>query len=319
MIAADRQSRPSLAADHSRNTRDLGETVRTMISRNLSALALALVMAGGTGSALAASASSAPTLVVAEAAAAPDAAASSGIPDAAMPGAYCLGGATAAMAAVYAAGPSESLMLLSGAMHVPSGSAILFIPLLSILGGGSCALAAAAQPAVSWAIEQSDNIAAQFAATTDSWFAGRSDSLMYASAGADDASKDSAVPTVRALTEGETQSAGCVAGALAGFAGAMATSPGEVAMLSSGATTIVSTTPILALGLLGTIVVSGCGIGTYAILPIQAFFSNFSAIGDSLFGGLTQTGTMVGEATSRALALLGGGSAIMVADGASAR
>ena len=268
-----------------------------MISWKLPALALAFMAWGGSQPSLAASASSEPTLVMAEATPAA-AAADSGfapLPDAALPGAYCLGAAAASMAAVYAAGPSESLMLLSGAMHVPSGSAVMFIPLLSILGGGSCALAAAAQPAVSWAIEQKDNIAAQFAATADSWFASRSDSLMYASAGADDASKDSAVPTVRAMTEGETQSAGCVAGALAGFAGALATSPGEVAMLSSGATTIVSTTPILALGLLGTIVVSGCGIGTYAILPIQAFFNNFSAIGDSLFGGLSQTGTMVAD------------------------
>ena len=291
-----------------------------MMSWKLPALALALMVWSGTQPALAASASSTPTLVMADATAA--AASDSGIaplPDAALPGAYCLVGAAASMAAVYAAGPSESLMLLSGAMHVPSSSSVLFIPLLSILGGGSCALASAAQPAIGWAIEQKDNIAAQFAATTDSWFASTSETKMYASAGADDASKDSAAQTVRAMTEGETQSAGCVAGALAGFAGAMATSPGEVAMLSSGATTIVSSTPILALGLLGTIVVSGCGIGTYAVLPIQAFFNNFSAIGESVLGGLTQTGTMVGEAGSRALALLGGHNAVMVADGAAGR
>ena len=291
-----------------------------MMSWKLPALALALMVWSGTQPALAASASSTPTLVMAVATAA--AASDSGIapvPDAALPGAYCLVGAAASMAAVYAAGPTESLMLLSGAMHVPSSSSVLFIPLLSILGGGSCALASAAQPAIGWAIEQKDNIAAQFAATTDSWFASTSETKMYASAGADDASKDSAAQTVRAMTEGETQSAGCVAGALAGFAGAMATSPGEVAMLSSGATTIVSSTPILALGLLGTIVVSGCGIGTYAVLPIQAFFNNFSAIGESVLGGLTQTGTMVGEAGSRALALLGGHNAVMVADGAAGR
>ena len=291
-----------------------------MMSWKLPALALAFVMWGGAQPSLAASASSEPTLVLAEApAAAASDSAIAPLPDAALPGAYCLGGLAASMAAVYAAGPSESLMLLSGAMHVPSGSAVLFIPLLSILGGGSCALAAAAQPAVSWAIEQSDNIAAQVASTTGTWFAGRSDPLMYASAGADDASKDSAAPTVRAMTEGETQATGCVAGALAGFGAALASSPSEVAMLSSGATTIVSTTPILALGLLGTIVVSGCGIGTYAILPVQAFFSNFSTIGDSLFGGLSQTGTMVGEAAHRALASLGGGTAVMLADGTAAR
>ena len=271
-----------------------------MISWQLPTLALALMAWGGAQPSLAASASSEPTLVVADAA--PDASAAGGgfdpLPDAALPGAYCLTGAAASMAAVYAAGPSEALMLLSGAMHVPSSSAILFIPMLSILGGGSCALAAAAQPAISWAIEQKDNIAAQFAATTQSWFAS-SDSLTYADAGASDANKDSAVPTVRAMQEPEVQATGCVAGALAGFGGAMASSPMEVAMLSSGATTIVSTTPILALGLLGTIVAAGCGIGTYAILPIQAFFNNFSAIGNSLFSGITQTGILVADAANR--------------------
>ena len=273
----------------------MGDTVRKLTFWTLPALALTVAALAGAQPSLAASASSEPTLVMAEADAAASAADSGAMPDAAMPGAFCLGGAAASMAAVYAAGPSESLMLLSGAMHIPSSSSVLFIPLMSILGGGSCALAAAAQPAISWALEQKDNIAAQVASTTGSWFAGRSDSLMYASAGADDASKDSAAPTVRAMTEGETQSAGCVAGALAGFAGALATSPGEVAMLSSGATTIVSSTPILALGLLGTIVVAGCGIGTYAVLPIQAFFNNFNAIGDSLFGGLSRTDTMVAD------------------------
>ena len=244
-----------------------------MKSWKVLALALALTVWSASRTAEAASAASEPTLVMAEATAGAGAKDSGGytpLPGAALPGAYCLGGATASMVAVYAAGPSESLMLLSGAMHVPSSSAVLFIPLLSILGGGSCALAAAAQPAIGWAIEQKDNIAAQFASATESLFSARSGDVMYASAGADDANRDSAAPSVRPMTEPETQAAGCVAGALAGFAGAMATSPGEVAMLSSGATTIVSSTPILALGLLGTIVVSGCGIGTYAVLPIQA-------------------------------------------------
>ena len=130
------------------------------------------------------------------------------------------------------------------------------------------------------------------------WFAS-SNSQTYADAGASDANKDSSVPTVRAMQEPEVQATGCIAGALAGFGGALASSPMEVAMLSSGATTIVSTTPILALGLLGTIVAAGCGIGTYAILPIQAFFNNFSAIGNSLFSGITPTGTLVADAANR--------------------
>jgi len=171
---------------------------------------------------------------------------------------------------------------LTGAMHVSSGSAVMFIPMLSILGGGTCAMAAAATPAVSWAIEQSDNIGAQFASLAGGVFTAGG-GVQYASAGADDAGKDSATPVVRAMTEPETQGAGCVVGALSGFGAAMATAPMEVAMLSSGATTVASTTPILGMALVGTIVASGCGIGALAALPITAFFSNFGAISDSVF------------------------------------
>ncbi len=240
------------------------------------------------------------------------------MPDAGLPGAYCLAGAAASMAAVFAAGPTESLMLLSGAMHVPSGTAVMFIPLLSILGGSACAIAAAAQPAVSWAIEQSDNIAANVAAAGPSLFASSADEAIDIPGGA--GRQAGPVPPVRPLTEGETQSVGCVAGALAGFGGAMASSPIEVAMLSSGATTVVSSTPILALGLIGTIVASGCAVGNYAILPIQAFFNNFNAIGDNVVSGLNGIGSMVSAGATRTLALLRGRSPeIEVADGVASR
>lgn len=283
--------------------------------RPVLALALGLMLMGGTRPALAESDVATPAPVVAAATAGGGAqdVTIAPMPDAALPGAYCLAGAAAAMVAVFAAGPTESLMILSGAMHVPTGTAVLTIPLISILGGGACAIGAAAQPAVSWAIEQSDNIAAQVAAAGQSVF----DS---GSGDAGKANKEDAVPTVRPLTEGETQSVGCVAGALAGFGAALATSPMEVAMLSSGANTVVSTTPILALGLLGTIVASGCAIGTYAILPIQAFFNNFSTIGDSVVSGLNQVGSMVSNGATRTLALVKGAPpAIEVADGAAAR
>ncbi len=298
----------------------MGETVRNVMAWILPALALpalALMVVGGT----AVPAFATPVPPAAEAtvdtgaqgvtiAPMPDAA----LPDAALPGAYCLAGAAAAMTAVFAAGPTESLMILSGAMHLPTSTAVLVIPLLSILGGGACAIGAAAQPAVSWAIEQSDNIAANIAAAGPTLFAASSDD----SPGA--ARKEDPVPPVRPLTEGETQSVGCVAGALAGFGAAMATSPMEVAMLSSGANTVVSSTPVLALGLLGTIVASGCAIGTYGILPIQAFFSNFTAIGDSLVSGLSGIGTMVSDGAARTLALLNGRSpAVEIADGAASR
>ena len=114
------------------------------------------------------------------------------------------------------------------------------------------------------------------------------------------------MPAPRALTEDETQSAGCVGGALVGFATAMASSPTEVAMLSSGANTIVSSTPILMLGLLGSIVASGCVVGAYAILPVEALINNFNSIGDSILAGLNQIGTAVSEGTSRTMTLLRG-------------
>ena len=261
------------------------------------ALALALMLAAGT----------VPALAEASVDAGSPAVAITPMPDAALPGAYCLAGATAAMVAAFAAGPTESLMILSGAMHLPSGTAVLFIPLMSILGGGACAIAAAAQPAVSWAIEQSDNIAARFIGRSGA--AAESDPPIVVPAGnapAGAVRKNDAVATVRPLTEGETQSAGCVAGALAGFGAALATSPSEVAMLSSGANTIVSSTPILALGLLGTIVASGCVIGTYAILPFEAFFNSFGGTG--------------GEGGGQAQALTTGASlATKLADDATAR
>lgn len=228
--------------------------------------------------------------------------------DAAVQGAACLGGAALSMGAAYAAGPSELMMVVTGAMHVPSGSSVMFIPMMSILGGGTCAMAAAATPAVSWAIEQSDTIGAQFASLTDGWL-GASAPVQYASAGTDDAGKDVASPSVRPMTEPETQSAGCIVGALSGFGASVATAPMEVAMLSSGATTVASSTPILGLALVGTIIASGCGIGSAAALPVTALLGNLGTIGDSLLSA-------AGGVADRAYALIGGSRTIEVADGA---
>ena len=45
-------------------------------------------------------------------------------------------------------------------------------------------------------------------------------------------------------------------------------------MLSAGGITVASSTPVLAMGLLGTIMAASCGIGNYAVLPIVALFNN---------------------------------------------
>jgi len=291
-------------------------------------LSAALLAWGAAAPAWAVVASSNPTLVVADATAAPAGGAAGSqdiapMPDAAVTGAWCLGGATAAMAGAYALGPSEIVMMVSGAMHVPSSGALLFIPLYSILAGGSCAVAAAAEPAVLWAMDQSDNISAavstQFSALSASLLGGRSGDVQYADAAVDDSSKSGA-PTVRPMTEGELQGAGCVVGSVAGFGASLASSPMEVVMLAAGGITVASTTPILAMGLLGTIVASSCGIGNLAVLPVVAFFNNFSAIGDSLAESTGQVGHMVAQAAGgvgRLVAALGrgGDASVQVAEG----
>ncbi|CAK0769600.1 hypothetical protein CCP4SC76_5200002 [Gammaproteobacteria bacterium] len=96
------------------------------------------------------------------------------------------------------------------------------------------------------------------------------------------------------MTDTEVQSAGCVVGALSSFGAAMTTSPMEVAMLSSGATIIVSNTPMLSMGLLATIVASGCGIGSFVAVPAVAFVNNFNTIGNTVLNTLEQGATALG-------------------------
>ncbi len=266
-------------------------------------------------------ASSNPTLVVADQSAAPADDDIPPMPASAQQGLACLGGGVASLAAAYAIGPSEIVMMVSGAMHVPSSGPLLFIPLYSLLAGGSCALAASAQPALAWAGEQSgafaSSVGEQFSALSDSLIGGKA--MQYADAAADDASKSGGT-TIQPMEEGEVQATGCVAGALGGLLASMASSPMEVVMLSAGGITVASSSPILAMGLLGTIVVSGCSIGNYAVLPIVAFFNNFSAIGDSLAQSTGQVGHMVAQAAGglgQAVAALGrsGGASVQVAEG----
>ncbi len=214
--------------------------------------------------------------------------------DPAIQGTVCLGAAATSMGAAYAMGPTELLMLASGAMHVPTSSSVLFIPLFSILGVGSCALGAAATPSVRWLINQSDEIAGQVNASVDRLFA-------------DENTPVKRVKSIRPMTEPEVQSAGCTVGALSAFGASMASSPMEVAMLSSGATIIVSSTPMLAMGLLATIVASGCGIGSFAAVPITSFVSNFDAIGNTVLGafedGFRQLTGMFSDGESHPMAV----------------
>jgi hypothetical protein len=220
--------------------------------------------------------------------------------DPAIQGAACLGFAAASMAAAYALGPMEALMLMSGAQHVATGSLALFIPMFSILGGGACALGAAAMPSLSWMMDQSDNIAGQLMSWTNDETSSPSrearkpdDGMVVSTEGSNDEEVANAPPPIRPMTETEVQSAGCVTGALAGLGASMASSPMEIAMLASGATTIVSTTPLLGLGLLATIVGAGCGIGSLVAVPMVAFMNNIGETGHEVLDSVGQQVTWV--------------------------
>jgi hypothetical protein len=229
--------------------------------------------------------------------------------DAAIQGAACLGVATASIAAAYLVGPVELLMLATGAQHIPSSSATLFIPMLSVLGGGTCAMAAAATPGVRWLMDQSDALGAQVASFAGGLVPGRSDPFQLALAEADayDDAPVKAVPPLRPMTDAEVQGMGCVVATLGGLGAAMATSPSEVTMLSTGAVTVVSTTPVLAIGLFGTFLAATCGVGSLVGPPVAALVSNFSAIGDSVIGAITDSFTWAagGAATVTARGVTG--------------
>jgi len=214
--------------------------------------------------------------------------------DAAIMGAACLGLATATMAAAYTIGPVETMMLISGSPIVPN-STVLFIPMFGVLGGGSCALAAAATPGVRWMINQSGKIAGHLVAWIEGWLSdhhsGEAPGPAIGAGGPAGRPLEKAAsdpPPVRPMTETELQSTGCLVGALTGFTASMATSPMEVAMLSSGTTVIVSSTPVLGLGLLATVVGAGCGIGSLVSIPVMEFVDHFNTIGNNLFDAIEQ-------------------------------
>jgi len=61
------------------------------------------------------------------------------------------------------AGSSETLMIVAGGMLAPSATTPIMLAFVSTLTAATCALGAAATPAVLWAVEQSDTIGANIA------------------------------------------------------------------------------------------------------------------------------------------------------------
>jgi len=139
-------------------------------------LAAALVLAGP---AWAATGSVAPAgaMVVAEGPA-PDASGAGDQPpairamtDGEKQAAGCVISATGTMAATYAAGPSEIIMLVVGGLIVPSSSEVLFIGLMSTMASMACGAGAAITPAVLWAARQLGDSGQQAAAAGSRVFA----------------------------------------------------------------------------------------------------------------------------------------------------
>jgi len=197
--------------------------------------------------------------------------------DPAIMGAACLGLAAATVAAAYAAGPTELIVLRSG-LSVVSNSVALFIPMAGILGGASCVLAAVATPSVRWMIDQSGNILDRLEGVAEEWRGDQPGNAQRTADGVGELKERDAfrpLRPIRPMTETELQSTGCVVGALSGFMAAMVTSPAEVAMLASGSIALASSTSILGLRLLATIVVGGCGIGSLVAEPVTEFVSQF--------------------------------------------
>jgi hypothetical protein len=173
--------------------------------------------------------------------------------DPAMMGAACLGLAVTTVTTAYIISPNKAMLFITGA-HIATNAATLFISMFGILGGASCAVAAAATPGMRWLFNQSDAIADHLETWLISWHGDPPRTV---------------TTFIRPMNESEHQSMGCVVGGLSSLSAAMIASPVEVAMLSIGTNAMVTSTPLLGLGLLTTVIAAGCGIGSFVSVPIM--------------------------------------------------
>lgn len=194
----------------------------------------------------------------------------SAMPDAAMRGAGCLALAAPIMATAYAVGPTEIMLLVTGAVIVPSSSAQLLITLGGILGGAACGIGATITPNVMWAKD----------AMVESF---QTASAPYKSA-AGELKPVAMVEEPEFVDESMIQGAGCLAGILGLSAITFLSAPVEIVGLAAGGVTVPSTSASLFLGIAGTVMPAGCTIGAAAALPLLALSRtlNLNAIGDAM-------------------------------------
>jgi hypothetical protein len=203
--------------------------------------------------------------------------------DAAAMGVGCFAATTSSLAAAYAMGPTELMMLVTGAVIVPTTSSLLFIALGGILGAGACGVGAALTPSVLWAAENAEGISGGITEGIKTSLKPKIPSAVAKKMSVLEKEKTD-IPAIRPMNEGEIQGAGCLLGVLGLGAVALATAPTEAVMLAAGGVGVPSSTPLLMMGMLGTLLPAGCTFGAVASLPLMTLYQNFdtNAIGQKL-------------------------------------
>lgn len=200
--------------------------------------------------------------------------------DSAAQGMGCLVAATSSLAVAYAIGPTELMMLVTGAVIVPSKSSLLFIALGGILGAGSCSIGASLTPSVLWANENASAISGKISEKVKTSIQPKIGGTILKKTNATHKS----LPAINPMNEDEIKGAGCLLGALGLGSLAFVTAPTESVMLAAGGVGLPSTSSILMMGMLGTLLPSGCSIGSALSLPLVALYQNFdpAALGQKL-------------------------------------
>jgi hypothetical protein len=174
------------------------------------------------------------------------------------------------------------MMLVTGAVIVPTTSTQLFIALGGILGAGACGVGASLVPSVLWATENAKGISKGI---TEGIKTGLKPKLRQPVAREVSVAGGAEFePVIRPMNDDEIQGAGCLFGVLGLGAIALATAPTEAVMLAAGGVGVPSNTPLLMMGMLGTLLPAGCTFGEVASLPLLSAYQSFdtAAIGQKL-------------------------------------
>lgn len=207
--------------------------------------------------------------------------------DAAAEGVGCLALASPIMAAAYSFGPTEIMMLVTGAVIVPSSNAQLFISLGGILGAAICDVGASLTPSFIWAVERlnwTESASSTKATSQTGHGALMKVSIDESPTPVAAAQSTAAYAEPPEISEEVIEGAGCLAGVLGLSALTLASSPIEIVGLAAGGVAVSSNTPILLLAIAGTIVPAGCTLGAAASLPLVALSKGLSlgSIGQSI-------------------------------------